>query len=81
MAPTDDGMPLSPTNYKWRVKSPATTVYGAGEHTAPARSIAVSADLALKDHGRIRTLKGLPAIAAVAARQTGETCDTPRQTF
>jgi len=37
--------------------------------------------LALKDHGRRRTLKGLPATAAVAARQTGDTRVVPRQTF
>jgi len=39
------------------------------------------ADLALKDHGRDRTLKGLPATAAVAARQTNATRVAPTQTF
>ncbi len=37
--------------------------------------------LALKDQGRGRTLKGLPATAAVATRQMGDTRVALTQTF
>ena len=47
----------------------------------PAIVMVGPAGLALKDHGRDRTLKGLPVTAAVAMRQTSATRVAPRQTF
>ncbi len=47
----------------------------------PALVMVGAVGLALKDHGRKRTLKGLPATATVAARQMGDTRVAPRQTF
>jgi len=60
----------------WRLAQPAT-----GSAGAPQKSEMGAVGLALKDHGRDQTLKGLPATAAVVARPTTGARGAPAQTF
>ncbi len=52
-----------------------------GAWARPTIVMAPAVGLTLKGHGRDRTLKGLPARAIVAARQTDDTRAAPRPTF
>ena len=60
----------------WRLARPS-----AVPTDAPQKSEMGAVGLALKDHGRDQTLKGLPATAAVAARPTTGARGAPAQTF
>ncbi len=60
----------------WRLARPSAVPMGA-----PQKSEMGAVGLALKDHGRDQTLKGLPATAAVVAGPTTGARGAPVQTF
>jgi len=60
----------------WRLARPSAVPASASQTSEMG-----AVGLALKDHGRDQTLKGLPATAAVAARPTTGARGAPAQTF